>query len=294
MADTGVVTVTSARRAWVLPLVLSTMTSQALLVVLAPTMPAIGAELHASVPSVGQARTVTAAVAVTASLVLTARIGVIGVPRLLRSGSVLTVLAAGSVAAVPAAPGPMPLRALTRDRYARRWMLAELLAYTCWTALRTFVGAYFVERLGVGESLAGWLLAAGAAAYFVAATRSAGLAARFSRRHLAAVGAVVMGGLAAGLLGFEAGVAASAVLFCLIGVVAGARTPASSGLGLEQLPRHGGSMMAVRTAVTQLGYLLGAVIGGTVIALAGYPALGLVLAAGMAASALLILRVREA
>jgi predicted MFS family arabinose efflux permease len=52
-------------------------------------------------------------------------------------------------------------------------------------------------------------------------------------------------------------------------------------------------MMAARTGATQLGYLLGAVIGGAVIAGAGYGTLGIVLAAGMAASALLILRVDD-
>lgn len=51
--------------------------------------------------------------------------------------------------------------------------------------------------------------------------------------------------------------------------------------------------MAARTAATQLGYLLGAVIGGAVIAGPGYGTLGIVLAAGMAASALLILRVDD-
>jgi predicted MFS family arabinose efflux permease len=52
-------------------------------------------------------------------------------------------------------------------------------------------------------------------------------------------------------------------------------------------------MMAARTAATQLGYLLGAVVGGAVIAGAGFGTLGIVLAAGMAASAVLTLRVDE-
>jgi predicted MFS family arabinose efflux permease len=82
-------------------------------------------------------------------------------------------------------------------------------------------------------------------------------------------------------------------IFCLIGLAAGVRTPASSGLGLEQLPGHPGAMMAARTAATQLGYLLGAVVGGAVIAGAGYGTLGFVLAAGIAASAWLILRVDD-
>ena len=49
--------------------------------------------------------------------------------------------------------------------------------------------------------------------------------------------------------------------------------------------------MAARTAATQSGYLLGAVVGGAVIAGPGYAALGLVLAVVMAASAWLARRV---
>ena len=81
--------------------------------------------------------------------------------------------------------------------------------------------------------------------------------------------------------------------FCLIGLAAGVRTPVSSALGLAQLPEHPGAMMAARTAATQLGYLLGAAAGGVVISVAGFGTLGLVLAASMAASALLMLRVDD-
>jgi hypothetical protein len=70
--------------------VLATMTSQALLVVLAPTIAATGREIGATVAAVGQARTVTAAVAIAVPVPITARIGALGVPRLLVTGSVLT------------------------------------------------------------------------------------------------------------------------------------------------------------------------------------------------------------
>jgi predicted MFS family arabinose efflux permease len=56
---------------------------------------------------------------------------------------------------------------------------------------------------------------------------------------------------------------------------------------------HPGAMMAARTAATQLGYLLGAVVGGAVISHGGYGTLGIVLAVGMAASARLILRIED-
>src|SRR5690606_31704837 len=89
----------SGQRRRVVPLVLATMTSQALLVVLSPTISATAADLGATVAATGQARTVSASVAAVASLLLTVRIGVIGVRRLLLAGSVLTVLSGAAVAA---------------------------------------------------------------------------------------------------------------------------------------------------------------------------------------------------
>jgi predicted MFS family arabinose efflux permease len=91
----------------------------------------------------------------------------------------------------------------------------------------------------------------------------------------------------------EVGVWAGLLLFCVAGFLAGIRTPASSGLALEQLPEHPGAMAGARTAVTQLGYFVGAVGGGLLIAVASWAALGIALGIGMAASAVLVLRVSE-
>jgi predicted MFS family arabinose efflux permease len=212
------------------------------------------------------------------------------------------VPAAVALAALVALPpdGPAPARsadrhlaALLRDRSARRWLGAEVIAYGAWTALLTFVGAFFIDRLGVPEAAAGWLLAAGAAAHFTAATRSGTLVRLVPRRRLAAASALIMAMLLFVLLRLTASAPLAVATFCLLGVAAGTRTPASSGLGLEQLPGHPGAMMAARTAATQLGYLLGAVVGGAVISGSGYGTLGVVLAVGMAGSAVLILRVDD-
>jgi predicted MFS family arabinose efflux permease len=376
--------VESSRRVRLAPLVLATMASQALLVVLSPTIVAIAAELGASVGVIGQARSVTAGVAIAASAVISSRIDAVGVPRLLGVGAALALVACGAVAASPnlvvflashaliglafacllsagfagvaafpperrgwaigyvtganalawivvnpivgvvtdwlswraaqaipaaialaalvsagtaaraaAASSAPRLRTLLRARSARRWIASELIAYGGWTALLTFVGAFFIESLGVGEAAVGWWLAAGAAAYFLAATRTGPFVDRMSRRHLVAASAVAMAVLAVLQLNLTGSVAVAVVIFCLNGVAAGLRTPASSALGLEQLPDHPGAMMAARTAATQLGYLLGAVIGGAIIAGPGYGMLGVVLAVAIALSALLILRVDD-
>ena len=101
----------------------------------------------------------------------------------------------------PAAP---PLTALLREPSARRWLGAEVIAYGAWTALLTFVGAFFIERLGVSQAAAGWLLATGAAAHFTASTRSGTLVALVSRRRLAAGSALIMAILFYVLLGLTA------------------------------------------------------------------------------------------
>jgi predicted MFS family arabinose efflux permease len=360
------------------------MASQALLVVLAPAIVAIARDMGASVGAVGQARSITAVVAIAASVAITPRVDALGVPRLLGLGAPLAIGACAAVAASPtlvvflaahvlvglgfacllsagftgvaafpserrawaigyvaganalawivvnplaglltdwlswraaqAVPGVIAFGALLASRAAspppgepaaprlrtvvarvsaRRWISAELIAYAAWTALLTFAGAFFIERLGVREAAVGWLLASGAAAYFAASTRSSGLAGRVSRRRLVAGSALVMAALLPVQLSLTGSVPLAAGLFCLIGLAAGVRTPAASALGLEQLPDHPGAMMAARTAATQLGYLLGATVGGALLAATGYATLGFVLAAGMAVSALLVLRVDD-
>lgn len=369
----------------VAPLVLATMASQALLVVLAPTIVAIAEEFGTSVGAAGQARSITAAVATAVALAIIPRADAVGVRPLLAGGSVLGIAGCAAVAAAPslpvflsahvliglgfaallsggfagvaafpadrrawaighvaaanglawivanplvgvttealswrwaqavpaaialgalvaarsAAPVPaagvaLPLRSLTAPGSTRRWITAELIAFSAWSALLTFSGAFFIERLAAGEALTGWLLAAGAVAFYVASTRSGALVARLPRRRLVAGSALALAALAAALYGLADSIGAGVGLFCLIGIAAGIRTPAASGLGLDQLPGHPAAMMAARTAATQAGYLVGAVAGGALIAGAGYAAFGIALAAGMVVSAALILRVEEA
>ncbi|MGZ8695707.1 MAG: MFS transporter [Gaiellaceae bacterium] len=244
---------------------LATMASQALLVVLSPTITAIGDDFHHSVAAVGQARSVTAAVAIPASLAITARIGVIGVRRLLVVGSLGALVACVAVALAPtcsSATCPHGAGSSPRRSRSRRGQ-----------GVLTFVGAFFIQELDVGEAAAGWLLAIGAAAYVVASSRAGALAARRARRRLAAGAALAKAVILPLLLTVgETGVASGLALFCLAGAAAGIRTPASSGLALDQLPDHPGAMAGARTAVTQLGYLLGAVGGGALIAVWGWPA----------------------
>ena len=53
----------------------------------------------------------------------------------------------------PHRPAARPLTELLREPSARRWLGAEVIAYGAWTAVLTFVGAFFIERLGVSAVL---------------------------------------------------------------------------------------------------------------------------------------------
>jgi predicted MFS family arabinose efflux permease len=113
------------------------------------------------------------------------------------------------------------------------------------------------------------------------------------RRPLIVFAALGMGVLLVPLLNLTPSVWFTLVLFCAMALFASLRSTTASTLGLDQLPGQPGAMMGARTASAQLGYMIGAAAGGAVLALADFGALGVVLFAGMALSAVLIARVSD-
>lgn len=210
----------------------------------------------------------------------------------------LLALAAGLRAPEPreahtAGRGGGGIGGVARDPSARRWAVAELVAYSAWTAELTYAGAFYIESYDVSESAVGFLLAVGSVAFLLSTLSTHRVARRFERRRLIAGAALGMGALLAVVLNVTPSVGFTLALFCLMAVCAGLRSTGSSALGLSQLPAHPGSMMAARTVSAQLGYMVGAVAGGIVLAVAGFGTLGLVLFAGMAFSAVLVARVAD-
>ena len=185
------------------------------------------------------------------------------------------------------------LRAVLRDRSARRWTLAELVAYSAWTAELTYIGAFYIETYDVSETTVGFLLAVGSIAFAISTLNTASLTERFERRGVIWRAALGMGAMLAVIMNVTPAVVFTLCLFFVMALMAGIRSTASSSLGLNQLPAQPGSMMAARTASAQLGYMFGALIGGAVLAVSGFGALGFVLLAGMAVSALLVAGVSD-
>ena len=70
----------------------------------------------------------------------------------------------------------------------------------------------------------------------------------------------------------------SLAAFALLSFIAGGRTLAGSARGLDLAPELRLGVTGVRTAALQLGYFVGAAVGGLALAYGGYTALGLAFA----------------
>jgi predicted MFS family arabinose efflux permease len=192
-----------------------------------------------------------------------------------------------------ARPGSRGLRAVLADSSARNWTVAELVAYAAWSSELTYAGAFYIQTYDLEETTVGLLLAIGPFAFIAATLRTARLAERVPRPSLVAWSALLMGATLCLFLNVTPSPAFSVGVIVFVAVFAGLRSTGASSLGLDQLPAQPGSMMAARTAAAQLGYMIGALLGGAVLAIADFGALGVVLFAGMGLSALLFLRVTD-
>jgi predicted MFS family arabinose efflux permease len=190
---------------------------------------------------------------------------------------------------------PSVMRDLLRDPSARRWVIAEFVAYSAWTAELTYIGAFYVQTYDVGETLVGFLLAIGSVAFLISTLGTERIVQSLGgrRRRLVVTAALAMGSFAALILNVTPSVTFTVALFFVMALCAGVRSTGSSALALGLLPQQPGAMMAGRTISAQLGYTIGASIGGLVLALSGFGALGFFLLIGMSFSSLLILRVEE-
>lgn len=183
------------------------------------------------------------------------------------------------------------LLAALADRGGRRWTIGELLAFAVWTGEITYIAAFYSEQFNLSEAVVGVLLPLGSLAFMIGSTAANRLGARWSKRVLLVAATLAMGLIAAALFNFHPLLAVTLALAILMGIAAGLRAAASSTLALDQLPDKPGAMMAARTGAVQIGYLVGAFVGGMIVDASGFGALGVFMIIGMSASALVMWRV---
>jgi MFS transporter, DHA1 family, inner membrane transport protein len=159
-----------------------------------------------------------------------------------------------------------------------RWSSGELLAFSAWAGSLVFVGALFVESYGLSTRATGIFLGLGALVYVPGNV----LFRRWIREHertllvglpLSAAATVAVLGAVRPSEWFSLGV------FALLSFIAGGRTLVGSSAGLDLAPDLRLGITGVRTAALQLGYFLGAALGGAALAVGGYSTLGFTFAA---------------
>jgi MFS transporter, DHA1 family, inner membrane transport protein len=190
------------------------------------------------------------------------------------------VLAAVLLARRPSTP-PAATRAGVRTVLTypgvARWSSGELLAFSGWAGALVFVGALFIESYGLSTAATGFALGFGALVYVpgnLLFRRWVDTHGRLLLIALAFAAAATIAVLGA----FRPSVWFSLAAFSLLSFIAGGRTLAGSARGLDLAPELRLGVTGVRTAVLQLGYFVGASVGGLALAYGGYTALGLAFA----------------
>jgi predicted MFS family arabinose efflux permease len=170
------------------------------------------------------------------------------------------------------------LSLFVRNRVARGWWLGEALAFSGWVGLLVYSGALLIDSYDVSLRATGLLLGLMFLAYFPGSLLFRRFIDRTARLLVvalalgAAVVAVLVGAVRPGLW-------LTLPLLAAYVFLNSGRTLAGSALGLDAAPGRSVTAMGMRASATQVGYLVGAGLGGLALHFGGYPAAGATFAA---------------
>ena len=159
-----------------------------------------------------------------------------------------------------------------------RFTLGELLANAAWAAVLTYIGALLLESYDVSPAVVALGLGAAAAAMLPGTFAARRCAARATPMALAAL-TLLQGGAVLLLGAVRPGVVVTIGILAAMAHLNGWRSMVASSTGMDAAPEDKLTVMAMRAAANQFGYLLGAATGGLALAVGGFPALGVALSA---------------
>ena len=156
----------------------------------------------------------------------------------------------------------------------RRWALGEQFANAAWSGTLVFSGALLTEHYGMSTTATGVALAAMAVAYLVGNRRAGRLASGRARRTMLAcsLGAAVAVALTWSV---TPAVVVTLVLFSASAALVATRTVSGTVYGFSVAGEFGREVGTVRAVTTQLGYLIGALVGGAALELGGFALFGI-------------------
>jgi DHA1 family inner membrane transport protein len=175
---------------------------------------------------------------------------------------------------------------------ARRWALGELFANSAWAGTLVYSGALFTETYGTSPVATGIVLAIIASAY-LAGNRLGGRMSPERARRATIEGSVAAAIAVALTWSLTQSLALTLILFATASLVTAARTVAGTVYGFTVAGDLGREVGAIRAATTQIGYLLGSLLGGIAIAVGGLNLLSVVYAALFLAATLPYLCLRR-
>ena len=164
-------------------------------------------------------------------------------------------------------------RPLLRHRGIVRLYLASGLRGIAWFGLLTYLGAFLKEEIGLSSSQAGLVYAANGAGYLLGGTLSARLRSISPRTLLTVAYATAGTSVVVMLLAADLWVTVALLVLTSLASFTGGLALAS--LLTRDSPAGGGTTMAFNGSVMNLGAAIGAAVGGGLLALGGYVALGL-------------------
>jgi predicted MFS family arabinose efflux permease len=166
-------------------------------------------------------------------------------------------------------PGPAAWRRPDVARFAG----AELLANAAWAGVLTYAGSLLIEAYGASRGMVSAGLATAAAA-MVPGTYVGRRSAPTAGISVLAALTLAQAGLVATLGAVRPGAGLSLGVLTVMAFLNGWRSVLASGLGMDSAPDDKVTVMSMRAAANQFGYLLGAALGGLALATGGFSALG--------------------
>lgn len=196
-------------------------------------------------------------------------------PALVAFLGVLLVLPPSPRQVGTASPYGSGWRAITAYPAARTWVLGELLATTAWSGFLVFVGSFFGVTYGLLAGAIGVIMAVFASASVAGTVTSGWWGDRWGRRRVLLATTVLAIAAVAPPLMVRLTPLASLALVLPYGFLSSVRYPTSGTLALSLVPEAQGTMMAARALTITLGGMLGTFLGGVLVAISGFGALGL-------------------
>ncbi len=152
-------------------------------------------------------------------------------------------------------------------------LAGDTLRAASFAAVLYYGAAFFMQRFGASTDSATFIILVAASCYTVGSLISGRFVDRVGRKPFTAIVALLAGTFTVSFV-FVPSFWSSLLLNLAAAFVFGMFTAAAISLTLEQVPAYRGAMMSVDSAFVNLGYALGAAVGGMALLKFGYEGLG--------------------